>query len=135
MFQKLAITLSLPAVLTAGDIPHLEGQHGADRKEPAYLSLKPIDLPIFENGRIEGHVSAKLVIEGQSRDAVSSLSDDLPAIRSRLLAAMIEYNRLYASGLAPIDAERLSKTLNDRQIAPHKGIRRILIIELSAIPI
>jgi hypothetical protein len=135
VFQKLAITLSLPAMLTAGDIPRLEGQHGADRAEPAYLSLKPIDLPIFENGRIEGHVSAKLVIEGRSRDAVTGLGDDLPAIRSRLLTAMIEYNRLYASGLAPIDAERLSKTLNDRSITPHAGIRRILIVELSAIPI
>jgi hypothetical protein len=135
VFQKLAITLSLPVLLTTGDIHHLDGPHPADRDSPAYLTLTPIELPIFESGRIEGHVSATLVLEGQSRDAVTALTDQLPTIRSRLLSSMIEFNRLNASGLAPIDAELLSQRLNNRSITPNTGIRRVLIVELSSIPI
>lgn len=136
MFEKFAIALSLPALLApAADMPRMEHPHRADREQPAYLSLETIELPIFENGWIEGRVFVKLVIEGQNREATQSLSNDLPRIRARLLSALVEFNRLHVSGLAPIDAEQLSRTLNSKATLPDAGIRRILIVELSSIPI
>lgn len=135
MFQRPVMAMSMPMLLaTAGDIPH-SGPHAAESDRPPYLALAPIEVPIFDNGRIDGRVLVKLVVEGKDGDVTRTLADDLPKVRAGLLATLIEFNRLNVSGLSPIDAEHLSETLNSKSALPGPGVRRVLITELSSIPL
>lgn len=135
MLQRPVMAMSLTTLLaTAGDIPRIGG-HAAYTDRPPYLVLAPIEVPIFDNGRIDGRVMIKLVVEGKDSDATRNLTDDLPKVRANLLAALIEFNRLNVSGLSPIDAEHLSEMLNNGKALPAPDVRRVLITELSSIPL
>ncbi|HWW65152.1 MAG TPA: hypothetical protein VNZ43_10365 [Sphingomonadaceae bacterium] len=99
-----------------------------------FLHLDEISIPIFGGDRIEGELSATLMIEARDNDAANALKMKLPELRSAALAAMLEFARLRASGFTPVDAKRLSADLNGALKRAYPRIVRVLIIKVQAVP-
>lgn len=101
---------------------------------PQFLTMEEITAPIFSASRIEGSLSVTLVIEATTPAAATELGKDMPRLRATSLATAIEFSRLYASGLTPVNVAKLSADLNAALKSAHPGIARVLIVKVAAVP-
>lgn len=99
-----------------------------------FVVLAEITTPIFGDSRVEGALSVRLVLEAKDADTAAALKVRMPALRATSLAAAIEFSRLHASGLLPVNAERLSADLNAALKREHPEIARVLITRVIAVP-
>jgi len=132
--MRKAVTTAIAAILvpTAGGAVQANGP--ARPLDPRFVALHEITTPIFGESRIEGALSATLVIQASNPKAAAALRGRMPEIRAEALATTIEFSRLYASGMLPVDAQRLSADLNSALKKSFPGIERVLIVRVGAVP-
>ncbi len=101
---------------------------------PEFVAMDGITTPIFGESRIEGALSVTIVLETANPAAAAALQRQLPQVRAVALSTTLEFSRLFASGFTPVDARRLSRSLNAALKPAFPGIGRVLIVKLSAEP-
>jgi len=97
-----------------------------------FVTLDEIVTPIFGESRIEGTLTARLVVETADYKVAAALRPGLPRIRAAALTTTLEFARLNASGYAPVDAPSLGMVLNRAVRAADPRVRRVLIVRLGA---
>lgn len=121
-----ALTAGLPgAVATASS--------GSGGVEAVHLvSMDELRVPILDGDRAEGTLSIRLVLDMADDEAVERATVQLPALRAASLATAIEFARLYASPLMPVDAERLAGDLASALHHEDPAIARVLLVQVQA---
>jgi len=99
---------------------------------PRLVVLDPIVVPIVASGHMDGALRLKLVLSAKDEAGQARLTEKLPELRAASVAGAIEFARLYASPLSPIDALRLSHDLQAVVHAQDNDVERILIVEVAA---
>lgn len=140
MFPRFILATALPMLAAiSGDAPRpayaASGLDAGADDASAFVKLEKVEIPIFGDSRIEGRINANLVLQMASPEEAAVVARRMPELRAHIVESMLEYGSLYVSGFAPVDAEGLSAALN-RSVKTHgKGVRRVLIVELSASPV
>lgn len=99
------------------------------------LHLVPMDelqVPIIDGNRADGQLSVKLVLEAKDAATADRATKMLPALRATSVASAIEFARLYASPMMPVDAAKLANEMSDALRHQDPGIARVLVVEVSA---
>ena len=99
------------------------------------LHLVPMDevnVPIIDGDRAEGRLQFKLVLEAKSDAAAQELSATMPVLRATTVSTGIEFARLYASSMMPVDARHLATEMTTALHAQNPGIARVLLVEVMA---
>jgi hypothetical protein len=112
---------------------------GADTATPAvsaattaFVPIDELTVPIAGTQRVEGALRARIVLGAASASDASAMSARLPEIRAAAVTSMIEFSRLYATGLTPVDAVRLRADLTAGVRAVDPAIADVLITEVAA---
>lgn len=124
---SLAVLAVSPAVVAADPA-------ASATDTPHFVTLDRITTPIMGASRIEGELDLSVVLEASNAGAAQSMNARMPELRAASLAATLEFSRLYASGLTPVDAERLSTDLTTALKHVDPGLSRVLIVKVSATP-
>lgn len=120
----LSLAPATTAALAAGD-----GEGGG---ELHLVEMDELSVPIVDASRADGALRIKLVLETVDGSAAARAAAELPTLRAASLAAAVEFARLYASPMAPVDAERLATDMTAALHEQDKGISRVLIVEVLA---
>jgi hypothetical protein len=110
----------------------------SDGQAPATTAFVPLDevvVPIVGSTRVEGTLRIRMVVETADQNAAASVSNRMPELRAIGLAAAVEHSRLYASALAPVNAERLRGDMTEALKRANPAVGRVLVTEVSAFPI
>jgi hypothetical protein len=121
------------ALVPAGASVRASGNGDASNAGVA-LHLVPMDeirVPIIDGDRADGTLLFKLVLVAKDEAAAAHATATLPALRSASLGAAVEFARLYASPLTPVDAMRLATDVT-AALRGDSGITRVLVVEVSA---
>ena len=105
------------------------GQQGT---ESDFVALDEIVVPIAGTQRIEGALRAKIVLGASTPGAASAMTERLPELRAAAVSGMIEFSRLYATGLTAVDAEQLRGDMILALRAVDPAIGNVLITEVAA---
>ena len=138
MSPRFAVVAALPfLVATSGDVPRPAGAATGSEggAASAFVKLEKVEVPIFGNSRIEGRITAQLILQMTAPDQAASATRQMPELRGHVVETMLEFGSLYASGFSAVDAERLSAALNAAIKARNASVRRVLIVELTASPV
>ena len=100
--------------------------------EPNLVAMDEITVPIVDGARLDGALTVKLVLGTSDAESADRVAAALPLLRSTSVAAALEFSRLYASPMAPVDAERLSNDLSRALRQAEPAISRVLIVEVAA---
>jgi len=125
--SALALVLAVPGAAASASEG---GGTGADS-----LHLVPMDevsVPIIDGNRTDGAVQFKLVLEAKDEAAAQAVKASLPLLRSTSISAGIEFARLYASPMMPLDARRLASEMTAALQRQQPGIARVLLVEVAA---
>lgn len=98
----------------------------------AFVTLAPLRVPIIDGARSDGSLSITIVLQAADPAAAARLEATLPVLRAASLAASLEFGRLYASPLLPVDAAQLSADLTHALKAQDPGVDRVLLVEVMA---
>lgn len=101
-------------------------------KEAHLVAMDELSLPIVDGGRSDGTLKVRMVLDMVDADAVDSATAALPALRASALAAGMEFARLYASPMTPVDASRLAGDMTTALHAEDARVTRVLIVEVGA---
>lgn len=121
--------LSILAVL--GAAPLLVANEGA-ASAPALVPLEPLRVPIIDGARSTGSLGVTIVLKAADPAAATRLGAAMPVLRATALATTLEFGRLYASPLLPVDARQLSGQLTQALKARDPGVERVLLVEVMA---
>jgi hypothetical protein len=137
--MRFRFALALLLGLAAAALPAATGVALAMPGKPVgigsnFLPLPEISTPIVGESRVEGVLAVTLVLETKDQPTALALKNRMPELRADALAATIEFSRLYASGYLPVDAARLSKSLNAALKPRYPGVLRVLIVKVGAEP-
>ena len=133
--KRLAVAAGLLAVAAAGGAGMATASDGEAPAEAAFVPLDEVVVPIVGSNRVEGTLRVRMVVEAKDEGEAAKVSNRLPELRSATLAAAVEYSRLYASALAPVDAERLRGDMTTALKHANPAVGRVLVTEVSAFPI
>jgi len=121
----LALVLALPgAPASASDGGEAGGEH--------LVEMDELTVPIIDGARTDGTLRFKLVLEAKDEVAAKRLTAALPILRATTLSAGIEFARLYASPMMPLDARHLATEMTTALQAQDAGISRVLLVEVMA---
>ncbi len=133
--RLLNVTAALVALAGASNVAMASAAaEGAPGGEPHFVPLDAIEVPIVGSSRIEGMLRVKLVLDARDAAAAEALGERLPQLRASSLAASLEFSRLYASGLAAVNAELLRSEMTAALKREHPGVAQVLVIEVAAQP-
>jgi len=137
MRKRMAIAAALGVLALAGTGSLATASGGGEAPpdaEPHLVPMPEISVPIIDGDRLDGAFKVKMVISTADPDAAERVTAALPRLRSASLAASLEFARLYASPMRPVDAEMLSRDVTAALQHEEPGIARILIVEVAARP-
>ncbi len=100
---------------------------------PHFIPLDQITVPIVGPNRVDGTLRIGLVLNAADANAATALAEQMPRLRADMLAAAVEFSRLYASGLAAVDVGQLSADMTAALKRSHPGIDQVLIVEVAAL--
>lgn len=98
----------------------------------SYLPLSIIRVPIVDAGRMDGVLKLAVVLQTENASAAVQLKQKLPELNADGLSAAAEFARLYASPYTPVDVERLSAELTPALSRHGAGIRKVLVVHVTA---
>lgn len=100
--------------------------------DAAFKSLAPVTVAIVDGGQIQGQLKVSLAVSGADQAA---LDRGVPLIRAAAISALSEHARLRATPYAPVNAEALSRDLDQsvRHAAP--GVSKVLLVRVEAQPV
>lgn len=133
MVDKRVLAVAASALMTAASDPSSATEVDA-AGDAVFVDMAPIDLPVFGDGRIEGHVTLQLTWQARDRSAADDLRRAMPRIRDQTISLLTEFNRLYTTGLKPVDVRHLSAWLNQRGRMARQPVKRVLIVRLGSTP-
>jgi len=128
--MKRPFHLALAAMLAAPGVPVSASGGGAE--ELHLVSMDEISVPIIDGDRADGTLQFKLVLEARNEAAAQALTATLPMLRSASVSAGIEFARLYASPMMPLDARRLASEMTAALQSQNSGVVRVLLVEVVA---
>ena len=137
MRKRLLIASAALSVAIAGGLASASA-YASSGDEPAELYAVPLDeleVPIVESGRLDGTLRVSFVVNAKDSGTADRLGERLPELRSLALGAATEFGRIYASGLAPVNAEILKKKVKAAIAKAHPDIADILVTQVSASPV
>jgi len=123
---------ALAVLLIASGIPATASGSGGGADALHLVEMDEIRVPIIDGDRAAGTLRFKLVLETRSEAAAHDVTATLPLLRAASLSAGIEFARLYASPMLPVDARRLATDLTAALQAQDPGIARVLLVEVQA---
>jgi hypothetical protein len=85
-----------------------------------------------EGNRADGTLQVKLVLVAKDGAAAGEATADLPQLRATSVAAALEFARLYASPMLPVDVKRLSEDMTAAIHHQDQRISRVLVVEVMA---
>ena len=133
MAKFLSVVAAAVVAAASANVARASGSEAdASAAEPHFVPLDEIKVPIVGSTRIEGNLRVKLVIDAKDGAGADQLCERLPQLRSTALAATLEFSRLYASGLAPVNAELLRSEVTAAVTHHHKDVARVLVVEVAA---
>ena len=136
MRKRLLIASAALSVAIAGGLASASAY--ASSGEPAELyavPLEELEVPIVDSGRLDGTLRVSFVVNAKDSGTADRLGERLPELRSLALGAATEFGRIYASGLAPVNAEILKKKVKAAIAKAHPDIADILVTQVSASPV
>lgn len=133
MRQSISVAIMMLSALALVD-PALAAKSASGAMAPELVPIDEIITPIFGQSRIEGALRVAIVLEAANPTSAAALKRQLPQLRAVALSTTLEFSRLFASGFTPVDARRLSRSLNAALKPAFPGIGRVLIVKLSAEP-
>lgn len=116
------------AAASGGDLPAI------GKTEPHFVPMQEISLPIIDGDRLEGALKVTMVLAASDSAAAERVAASLPRLRSASLAATLEFSRLYASPMRPVNAEMLSRDLTEALQQEDPDIVQALIVNVAARP-
>ena len=130
MRKLLPVTLALLAV--PGGTATASGGGGGASGELHLVDMDELSVPIIDGDRADGMLEFKLVLEARNDEAAQKLKETTPMLRSVALSTGIEFARLYASPMMPLDARHLATEMTRALQAQDAGITRVLLVEVMA---
>lgn len=124
--------LPIAAALSLVPSPLAAAADQSGSPEVHFVPMDEIVVPIIDSARSTGALRVKMVLDAVDEEAAAKITADLPALRETSVSAAIEFARLYASPMAPIDAERLSAHMTKALDARTTGLSHVLVVEVSA---
>ena len=119
------------ALVPVGSSVHASGGGDGSVGGLHLVPMEEIRVPIVDGDRADGTLRFKLVFVAQDAAAASHATATLPALRSASLGAAVEFARLYASPMTPVDAGRFAADVT-AALRGDAGITRVLVVEVSA---
>lgn len=103
----------------------------APPSDAAIKPLAPMAVAIVDSGQIQGQLKVSLAVSGADE---ASLDQNIPLIRAAAISALSEHARLRATPYAAVNAEALSRDLDQavRQAVP--TVAKVLLIRVQAQP-
>jgi hypothetical protein len=125
------------SVLAAGGLVSASAyaEAGAEPVELHPVPLEELEVPIVDSGRLDGTLRVRFVLNAVDDGAADALAERQPELRSLALGAATEFGRIYASGLAPVNAEILKQKAKAAIIQAHPGVADVLVVQVSASPV
>lgn len=102
------------------------------RSEAHLVPMDEVAVPIVDGARSDGTLRVKLVLEMTDASAAEKASAALPALRSAALATTMEFARLYASPMTPVNVDRLATDMTAALRVQEAQVKRVLIVEVAA---
>ena len=118
-------------LMSEGTALNASGGGGA----PDGLHLVPMDeirVPVVEGSRADGTLQLKLVLVAKDSASAEGATADLPQLRAASVAAALEFARLYASPMLPVDVKRLTDDMTAAIHHQDARIGRVLVVEVMA---
>ena len=128
----LATLAALPLALPTGAALASGGAEESGGAVASLVTFRPIVVPIIDSDRVEGALRVEIIVEAADAEAAARMSAELPVLRASGVAAASEFARLYASGFRTVNVEQLDHDLTAAMQAADPGVKRILIVEVSA---
>ena len=100
--------------------------------ERDFVPLDEIVVPIAGTQRIEGALRARITLAASTPEAAAAMTERLPEFRAAAVSSMIEFSRLYATGLTAVDATQLRADMIVALRAVDPAIGNVLITEVAA---
>jgi hypothetical protein len=100
---------------------------------PHFIPLDQVTVPIVGPNRVDGTLRVGLVLNATDAAAAADLTEQMPRLRADMLAAAVEFSRLYASGFAAVDVRQLSADMTAALKREYPGIDQVLIVEVAAL--
>ena len=122
------------AVATALAIPiaAVSASGGGTAEKLNLVTMDEVRVPIIDGARADGTLRFKLVLEAKDEEAAHELTATMPMLRSTSLGAGVEFGRLYASPMMPVDAGELAKQLTAALKAQDPSVERVLLVKVMA---
>ena len=125
----------VPAALTlmvtvSGGAASASGGGGAEGLH--LVPMEAVNVPIIDGDRTDGTLQFKLVLETKNEEAAKDVTATLPMLRATTLSPGLEFARLYASPMMPLDARHLATELTTALQGQNAGISRVLLVEVRA---
>lgn len=133
--KRLAFAASVLAVAVAGGAGMALASDGQAPAGTAFVPLDEVVVPIVGSTRVEGTLRVRMVVEAADAQAAAAIDARMPELRATSLAAAVEHSRLYASALAPVNAERLRSDMAEALKRANPAVGGVLVTEVSAFPI
>jgi flagellar basal body-associated protein FliL len=127
----VSATTALCAMAGAGFVGATDAR-AESATAPAFVPMEEIAAPIVDTSHLDGVLRVSLVLQAKDAEAAADMTKKMPELRATTLAAMLEFGRLYASPLAPVDARKLSEHLNPALKKANPAIVNVLIVKVGA---
>jgi len=126
-----ALTLAGTGAVAATSADVLTDTVAAD---PHLVPMQEMVLPIIDGDRLEGSLQVTMVLATADPAAAQRVNAQMARLRSISLSAGLEFSRLFASPMRPVNAEMLSQDLTAALQHEEPGILRALIVTVAARP-
>jgi hypothetical protein len=135
--KRLLIASAALLVIAAGGIASasVTGLSPAGAAEPHLVPIEMLEVPIVDSGHLDGTLRVRFTVNAASGSDADALGERLPELRSLALGAATEFSRIYASGLAPVNAEILKSKVKAALQQDHPEIADVLVVQVSAEPV
>lgn len=122
-----AIMVSVPAAGSIAARPQFKTEI-----EPHFLSISSIKVPIVDGPNITGSLQVDLVLDAVDAAAAARLSEKATQLRAASVVAAVEFARLYATSLTPVNASQLSIDLTRALQQQSPDVARVLVVKVAA---
>lgn len=130
--RKIILRVAAGMLLLPGSTSVRASGAGAGAADLHLVPMDLIQVPVVEGNRADGTLQLKMVLVTRDAAAADKATADMPRLRASSVAAALEFARLYASPMMPIDAMRLSEDMTAAVHQQDQAISKVLIVEVMA---
>ena len=126
-----AAVVAVPAIASVGRSA-TAASPVAITANPHFVKMDEIVVPIVDGERLDGRLTFDVAVVTSDELGAKRVSTSLPELRATALASGIEFSRLQASALSPVDAEQLAVVLTKSITQQHPDVEAVLILRVRA---